>query len=405
MLMETLWLKTGNQVYLSLYKFWVKIFGLAFGLGVVTGIPLSYEFGTNFTKFSDVAGPVIGPLLGVEVMTAFFLEASFIGVMIFGWKRVSPKVHYLATCLVVLGTHNSAFWVIAANSWMHTPQGVEMVNGILEVTNWWEVIFNPSFPYRLTHMIIASYISGSLLITGVCARYILLKEHIEIAKKGFSLALLVLSILTPLQILVGDLHGLSTLKHQPAKVAAIEALWETSSEVPLVLFAIPNIAEQKNNYVFGIPKLGNLILTHSYSTEVKGLKEWAPEDRPNSFYIFYSFRIMVGLGLLFTLMAFISVVLRLRNKLYDSKLYLYMCVLLTPTGFIATLCGWYVTEVGRQPWIIYNIMRTKDAASHLPAHVVATSLSMFVINLYSTIYLIHVLYTSFDQEGPSTFSN
>ena len=240
LIMEIMWLKTNSKIYLSLYKFWVKIFALAFGMGVVTGIPMSFQFGTNFGKFSELAGSVIGPLIGVEVMTAFFLEAAFIGVMIFGWKRFSAKVHLIATILVVLGTHHSAFWILSLNSWMHTPDGISMIDGSIRIHDWLKVIFNPSFPYRLIHMILACYTTASLFLAGTFSYYIVKNKYLEVAKKGFSLALWVLLIIVPLQIFMGDMHGLNTIKHQPLKIAAMEGLWETSKGAPTVLFGIPS---------------------------------------------------------------------------------------------------------------------------------------------------------------------
>jgi cytochrome bd ubiquinol oxidase subunit I len=392
LIMETLWLKTGNFVYLSLYKFFVKIFALAFGMGVVTGIPLSYQFGTNFSELSRTVGPILGPLLSVEVMTAFFIEASFIGVMIFGWNRVSAKMHYLATLFVVLGTHNSAFWIIAANSWMHTPQGHEVIDGIYQVVDWSQVIFNPSMPFRLAHMLLASYITGALMITGICAWYLIRRQHLYFAKFGFSMGLWALVILAPLQIFAGDMHGLNTLKHQPAKVSAMEGLWQTQKGAPLVLFAIPDAETETNKFAVEVPKLASLILTHDLEGEVKGLNEFAKENRPPVAPVFFAFRVMVGLGMAFLGVALLSLLLRATKKLFEVKPFLWICIILTPAGFIATIAGWYVTEIGRQPWVVYGLMRVSEAISPVTPNVVLASLIGFII-IYGLLFCAFIYYS------------
>jgi len=393
LILEISWLKTKKVEYLNLYKFWVKIFALAFGIGVVTGIPLAYQFGTNFSVFSNIAGPVIGPLLGIEVMTAFFLEAAFIGVMIFGWNKVSKPVHLFATIFVVLGTHNSAFWVIAANSWMHTPQGFEIIDGIIHPESWIKIIFNPSFPYRMSHMLTASYITVSLMIAGISSYFLIKKTSIETAKKGLSVSLLALICLVPLQIFLGDLHGLNTKEYQPAKVATMEGLWNTKKGAPLVLFAIPDEENEENKYEIKIPKLASFILTHDFDGELKGLNEFKKEERPPILPVFFGFRVMVGLGFLFLLIAITGAILRFRKKLYSNHMFHKLCMICTPLGLVATISGWWVTEIGRQPWLIYGVLKTKDSLSPVNPEVVFVSLMSFVV-IYSLLTISFLYYSS-----------
>lgn len=398
-ILESLWLKTKNPVYQDLYKFWVKIFALAFGMGIVTGIPLSYQFGTNFSGLSESAGSVLGPLISVEVMTAFFLEAAFIGVMLFGWGRVHPLIHYLATWCVVLGTHNSAFWIIVANSWMQTPQGAQMIDGNFFVTSWKEVILNPSMPYRLIHAVLASYVTGAFLVLGISAWYLLKKQHLKIETMGFKTALIFATVLVPIQIFMGDMHGLNTLKYQPAKVAAMEGLWDTKTGVPLLLFAVPDPKAEKNHFEIAIPKLTSLILTHHLEGEVVGLKHWPKAERPPVSIVFYSFRIMVGLGFLFLLYVVIGNYLNFRKKL-DRPWFLWACVLATPLGFVATICGWIVTEVGRQPYVIYGLLKTKDALSPVIPQAVFGSLIGFIIT-YTLMFCAFLYYFHLQiKKGP-----
>jgi len=400
---EACWLKTDNPVYLKLYKFFAKIFALAFGMGVVTGIPLAYQFGTNFSEFSHQAGAIIGPLLGVEVMTAFFLEAAFIGVMLFGWNHVSPKVHFLATVLVAVGTYNSTFWVISANSWMQTPQGHGFEAGRMFVEDWWQIIFNPSFPYRLSHMLVATYLSAALFVSGICAYFLLKRVHIEVAKKGFKMAILMVAILAPIQIFIGDLHGLHTKEHQPAKVAAIEALWETRQGAPLVLWAIPDRELATNRYAIEIPKLASLILTHDWNGEVKGLNEFKEVGIPSVATVFYAFRLMVGLGTLFLFVGVWGAWATYRGNLYRSRWLQRLSIICAPLGVVATISGWIVTEVGRQPWIIQGVMKTRDALSPIIPEIVSLSLLGFVIVYtlmgFAFLYYVHHLI----QKGPETF--
>lgn len=390
-ILEALWLTTHNNTYIVIYKFWVKLFALAFGLGVVTGIPLSYEFGTNFSELSRIAGPVLGPLLAVEVMTAFFLEAAFIGVMIFGLGRIPKVLHFAATLLVCIGTHNSAFWILVANSWMQTPTGASLVDGIFQVYSWRDVILNPSMLYRYPHMLFASYITAMLLVMGVAAWYLLRNRNQDFAIKTIRIAVVVLSILTPFQVFLGDMQGLNAKEYQPLKVAAMEGLWETTKGAPLVLFAIPNLAQEKNDYVIEIPKVSSLILTHSWDGEVKGLKEWKKEDRPNVPIIFYTFRVMVGLGFIYVIITLIGALMVWKKRLITTHWFLRILLLLSPTGFIATIAGWYVAEFGRQPWVVYNFLRTADAASLIPAANVLVSLISFVI-IYSLMLFFFLYY-------------
>jgi cytochrome d ubiquinol oxidase subunit I len=393
LIFEVTYLRKKDPLFLSLYKFWVKVFALAFGIGVVTGIPLSYQFGTNFSSLTHIAGGVLGPLISVEVMTAFFLEAAFIGVMVFGLGKVHRYVHLLATFLVALGTHHSAFWIITANSWMHTPAGYEIIDKIFVPTSWSAIIFNPSMPYRLAHALIASYISAALLILGISGWYLLKKRNIEFGIRGLKIALVVLLVFTPLQVIIGDLSGINVLKHQPVKIAAMEGLWETKKGVPLVLFGIPDTQQEKNHYTLSIPKLTSFILTHDFNGEVKGLKHWPKEERPPVSSVFYGFRLMVGLGFLFLLVSFwgLKNCWFSREPLYFHRWYLRLTVFCIPLGIIATITGWIVAETGRQPYVIYGLLKTKDALSPVVPSLVAVSLIGFVF-VYFLMFVSFVYY-------------
>lgn len=390
LILETLWLKTQDTLYKDLYRFWAKIFALAFGMGIVTGVPLSYQFGTNFSGLSEVAGAVLGPLLSVEVMTAFFLEAAFIGVMLFGWNKVPPLIHYMATFFVVLGTHNSAFWIIAANSWMQTPQGTTLVDGLFQVDSWKEVIFNPSMPYRLTHSLVASYLTAAFMVLGISGWYLLQNKHIQTAQKGFKLAFIFVCVLAPLQILIGDLHGLQVKQYQPVKVAAMEGLWDTTKGAPLVLFALPDAETEQNHHVVQIPKLTSFILTHDFDGEVKGLKSFPKDQRPPVATVFYAFRIMVGIGFLFFFIILAGCALYFAKKI-TYKPFLWLCAICTPLGFIATICGWVTAEVGRQPYVVYGFLKTKDALSPVIPEAVLGSLIGFVIT-YTLMFSFFLFY-------------
>ena len=401
-LFMVLWMRTGEPGWLRLYRFWSKIFALAFGVGVVTGIPLSYQFGTNFSAFSDAAGPVLGPLLGVEVMTAFFLEAAFIGVMLFGWGRVKPKIILMATVLVALGTHNSAFWIIVANSWMQTPAGVEFIHGQYQVQDWAQVIFNPSMGWRFAHMLVATSLSTSLVIASVSAFYRLRGRHDSFARRGLRAAVTALAMLAPLQLFLGDQHGLNTLEHQPAKVAAMEGHWHNDGSVPLVLFGIPNQKTQSNDYAIEIPHLASLILTHSMNGEIRGLDEFADQGLPPVATVFFSFRVMVGLGVLFIALGLFGAWSLWRGTLWQRRWLLRIFVATGPAGFVATLAGWFVTETGRQPWIIYGLMKTRDALSHVPAYSVLTSLVAFMV-VYGLMLVAFLYYAvKLVRKGPES---
>ncbi len=377
-----MYLRTKRTLWRELYLFWLKIFAVSFALGVVSGIVMSFQFGTNWSALSERAGNVLGPLLSYEVLTAFFLEATFLGVMLFGWRRVSPKLHFFATCMVALGTLVSTFWIISANSWMHTPAGYEIIDGVFHAANWWDVIFNPSFPVRLAHMVLAAFLTTCFVIGGVSAIYLLKNRHREGATLMLKLATAFAAITVPLQIFVGDLHGLAVHEHQPVKLAAIEGHWETRRGAPLILFAIPDEETESNRYEVSVPKLGSLIITHELDGEIRGLKEVPREERPPVAPVFYAFRVMVAIGVLMLLTAVWSALRWRAGKLADTTSLLRMWAIMSPTGFIAVLAGWYTTEIGRQPYVIYGLMRTSEAASPVAASSVITSLVAF-----GTVYL------------------
>jgi cytochrome d ubiquinol oxidase subunit I len=399
--LEAVWLKSGSVVHGSLSRFWTRIFAVSFGMGVVSGIVMSFQFGTNWSTLSDRAGNVLGPLLSYEVLTAFFLEASFLGILLFGRDRVPRWLHFVAACAVALGTLISAFWILSANSWMQTPAGYELRDGTFYVTSWWGVVFNPSFPYRLAHMVTAAFLTTALVVAGVSAWHLLRAQAVPHARIGLSMALGLLAVLAPAQLILGDLHGLNTLEHQPAKVAAMEGHWETQAGAPLLLFALPDQEAATNRYAVGIPKLGSLILTHEAEGTVRGLKEWPPEDRPYVPIVFWSFRLMVGLGLLMLALAVLSLWLRRGGRIYETPWFLKLCIAMSPAGFVAILAGWVTTEVGRQPWVVYGLLRTVDAATPaVTAGAVATSLAAFVI-VYGIIFPAGTLYMfRLIQAGP-----
>jgi cytochrome d ubiquinol oxidase subunit I len=376
--LEWRWLKTGNTVYKEVYRMWIKIFAISFGMGVVSGVVMSFQFGTNWSVFSDRAGNILGPLLGYEVLTAFFLEASFLGVMLFGWNRVSPKMHFAATVIVALGTLISAFWILSANSWMHTPQGYRVgVDGLLYPTDWLKIIFNPSFPYRLLHMVTASYLTTAFVVGGIGAYYLWCDRHVKHARIMLGMAMIMAIFVAPLQAVMGDFHGLNTLEHQPAKVSAMEGIWETKRGAPLKLFGWPDQEEEKTKYALEIPKLSSLILTHDLNGEVKGLKEWPKDERPPVAWVFWTFRIMVGMGVLMIFTGVTAAVLFLRKQLFSKRWFQLWCMAMTPTGFVAVLAGWFVTEIGRQPYIIHGVMRTAEAVSPVMGSQIALSLLAF----------------------------
>lgn len=359
------------------YRFWVKVFALSFALGVVSGITMSFQFGTNWPGFMNKVGNVAGPLLGYEVLTAFFLEATFLGVMLFGRDRVPAWLHTLSAALVAAGTTASAFWILALNSWMQTPQGYEIIDGQVHPTDWWAILFTPSFPYRFAHMLIASGLTTAFLTAGISALQLLRTRSFEPAQRMLRLGVMVAAVLAPIQIAVGDLHGLNTLEHQPAKIAAVEGIWETGRGVPLLLFAIPNEAERRNDYVISIPRGASWILTHEADGEVKGLNEF-PDAHPPVMPVFWSFRIMVGTGLLMLAFAWGAAWYLLRKRELPRWLLLGLAVM-TFSGWIATLAGWMTTEIGRQPYLVYGVMTTAEAASDVPAGNIALTLAGYAI--------------------------
>jgi cytochrome bd ubiquinol oxidase subunit I len=376
--LEGLWLWTGRAVFLDLFNYWKKIFAVAFGMGVVSGIVMSYQFGTNWSVFADKAGPVIGPLMGYEVLSAFFLEAGFLGVMLFGLKRVGPKLHFVATLMVALGTFMSAFWILSVNSWMQTPDGYGLNHaGQFVPRDWWAVIFNPSFPYRLAHMLLAAYLTTAFIVGGTGALHLLRDATQPASRIMFSMAMWMAALVAPLQIVAGDLHGLNTLEHQPAKIAAMEGDFETRAGAPLLLFGLPDMQQERTNYAVGIPNLGSLILTHDWNGTVRGLEEWPPAERPNAALLFWSFRVMVGLGLAMVGMGLWSLLLRLRRRLFTTPLMLRATLLLSPAGLIAVIAGWITTEAGRQPYTVYGLLTTADSASSVGAAAIGASLTAF----------------------------
>jgi cytochrome d ubiquinol oxidase subunit I len=390
------YLKTRRALWRDLYVFWLKIFAVSFALGVVSGIVMSFQFGTNWSELSTRAGSILGPLLAYEVLTAFFLEATFLGVMLFGWRRVSPRLHFFATCMVALGTLVSTFWIIAANSWMHTPAGFRIVDGVFEPENWWHIVFNPSFPLRLAHMTLAAFITTCFVIGGISAVYLLRQRHREAAQLMLKLSICFAAIAVPLQVLVGDLHGLKVRDTQPMKLAAIEGHWETGRGVPLILFAWPDEQREANRYEVSVPQLGSIILTHELDGEVKGLKEVAPELRPPVAPVFFGFRVMVGIGLSMLALVIGSALQWRRGRLFESKGLLRAWMLMTPAGFIAVLAGWYTTEIGRQPYVVYGLLRTAQAATVIDAGSVLTSLIVFAtvylfVFIAGTYYLLKLL--------------
>jgi cytochrome d ubiquinol oxidase subunit I len=377
--LEWRWLRTGKAVYEDIYRMWVKIFAVVFGMGVVSGVVMSFQFGTNWSVFSDRAGNVLGPLLGFEVLTAFFLEASFLGVMLFGLNRVGRKLHFASTCIVATGTLISAFWILSANSWMQTPQGFRIgAGGLLYPTNWLEIIFNPSFPYRFLHMITASYLTTAFVVGGIAAYYLRHNRHIKQARVMLGMAMIMATFVAPLQAFIGDQHGLNTLKYQPAKIAAIESIWQTQRGAGLKLFGWPEQDQETTKYAIEIPKLGSIILTHSLNGKIKGLKEWPKEDRPPVAPVFWAFRFMVGIGVLMILTGLTGAILFLRKRLFDTPWFHRWCTIMTPAGFLAVLLGWMVTEIGRQPYVVYGVIRTAQSTSPVTGDQLILSLSAFV---------------------------
>jgi cytochrome d ubiquinol oxidase subunit I len=379
-LLNALWLSTGKTIYRNLMRFWIHLFALGFVMGVVTGVVLSYEIGANWSVFSRITGNVLPPLFMYEALTAFFLEGGFIGIMLFGEARVGPRVHFFSSLMVALATILSAFWVLAANSWMQTPQGATLGrDGVFHVNDWATVIFNPSLPYRFAHMVCASFVSGVFVVAGVSAIFLLRQRNRESARAALSLAMWLALFLVPFQMILGDQHGLNTRRYQPIKLAAMEARWDTGRGVPLTLFALPDQEKETNLWSIDIPYLGSLILTHSWNGEVRGLKEVPPRDRPYVPLVFFAFRAMVGIGIALLSLSIIGAYLRRRGHLFITKWFLIALILASPLGFVATIAGWIVTEAGRQPYVVYGLLRTADGASPLVAVNVGVTLIIFII--------------------------
>lgn len=385
------WVRTDRERYEKLARFWTKIFAVSFGMGVVSGLVLSYQFGTNWSEFSRILGNVLGPLIGYEVLTAFFLEASFLGVLLFGWGRVPRWLQLVAAIVVALGTLLSAFWILSANSWMHTPAGFEMRDGVAFPTDWFAIIFNPSFPYRFMHMVIAAYMTTALVVLSVGARHRLMDMFPRQSKTMLRMAIGLLLVLAPLQLVIGDLHGLNTAEYQPAKIAAIEAHWDSSEPAPLVLFTLPDEVNETNRAEISIPGLASQIITHDHQGLFPGLKDFPADQRPPVATVFFSFRIMVGVGLLIIVVVFIGGLLWWRGRLLDTRWYLLICKYVWPLGFIAILAGWITTEVGRQPWIAHKILLVADAASPVPGGSILTSLLLF-IGVYGVVFSAGIYY-------------
>ncbi|KAA8385636.1 cytochrome ubiquinol oxidase subunit I [Acetobacter tropicalis] len=384
--LEGLWLKTGRPVFLDLYRYWIKVFSIVFGMGVVSGLVMSYEFGTNWSVFSQKAGPITGVLLSYEVMTAFFLEAGFLGVMLFGMNKVGRGLHFAATCCVSIGTLISMTWILSSNSWMQTPRGysIDPTTGRFMPADWLAIIFNPSFPFRLVHMGLAAFLSVAFIV-GATGAWHMLKARREgrIASEPvrvmFSMAMWMAAIVAPIQIMAGDAHGLNTLKYQPAKIAAMEGDWISEGRAPELLFGIPNMKEERTDYAVKVPLLGSLILTHSLEGKVPGLKDFPRDQRPPSPVIFFSFRIMVALGMLMALVGFWSLWLRRNSTLFTNTLFHRVALCMAPAGFLALLCGWITTEVGRQPWTVYGLLRTSDSVSPIALSSMAVTMTAFVV--------------------------
>jgi cytochrome d ubiquinol oxidase subunit I len=397
--LEGLWLATGRARYLTLFRYWLKIFAIAFAMGVVSGIVMSYQFGTNWSVFSDRAGPIVGPLMAYEVLTAFFLEAGFLGVMLFGLERVGKKLHFLATLMVAAGTAMSAFWILSVNSWMQTPTGWAMnaQGQFVPAGSWLDIVFNPSFPYRLVHTVLAAYLTTALVVGAVGAWHLIKGRDNKAVRTSFSMAMWMAALVAPVQIFVGDLHGLNTLEHQPAKIMAMEGHFESYEKgAPLILIGHPDRGAEKTRVLIEVPKLSSIILKHDPDAPLAGLKTIPKSDRPPAEIIFWSFRIMVGLGLLMFALGLWSLLARLRKRLYDWRWLLLFAVAMGPAGFVAVIAGWVTAEVGRQPWVIYGLLRTKDAVSPIASAGVTGSLIAFVIVYFAvfgagTLYILRLM--------------
>ena len=395
------WLVTHDNAWLNVYRFWTKVFALSFALGVVSGITMSFQFGTNWPGYMERVGNIAGPLLAYEVLTAFFLEAGFLGIMLFGHGRVSERIHLMATFFVAFGTTMSAFWILALNSWMQTPAGHEIVDGVFHVTSWAEVLFNPSFPYRFTHMLIASALTCAFLLAGVSAWQLLRGSARASALLGLRTGLTLAALLIPVQIFVGDLHGLNTLEHQPQKIAAMEGVWKTEKGAPLLLFALPDDAARSNRFALAVPGLASFILTHDFAGEIKGLDAF-PGAHPPVLPVFLAFRVMVGMGMLMLAVSWGGWWLARRARWQAERLpraLLWVLAAMTFSGWVATVAGWWVTEIGRQPFIVYGLLRTADVVSDVPSTMIATTLAMY-ITLYVALILAYVSVIKYMAEKP-----
>jgi len=407
--LEALWLLREHPVYLDLYHFWSKVFAVNFAMGVVSGLVMSYQFGTNWSYFSTYAGGVTGPLLAYEVLTAFFLEAGFLGVMLFGWRKVGPGLHFFATLMVAAGTIISMTWILASNSWMQTPRGYAIIGDRMVPTDWWQVIFNPSFPFLLLHMGLAAYLATALYVGAAGAWNLLRGRDNPRVRTMFSMAMWMVLATAPIQMLAGDMHGLNTLDYQPAKIAAIEGHWSNApgKSVPLILFGWPDMKAQKTLAAIEIPHLGSLILTHSWDGQIRGLDDFPADARPNSTIVFWTFRLMVGLGVLMLLLGLSGAWLRWRGQLYRQRLFLWVATAMGPAGIVAILAGWITTEIGRQPWVVYNVMRTSQAVSNHSALALSTSLLAFIvvyIGVFGTgiSYLLKLMARGPDRQSGAT---
>lgn len=396
--LNALWLWKRDPAFLRLFDYWKTIFAVTFGMGVVSGIVMSYQFGTNWAAFSDKAGPVIGPLMGYEVLTAFFLEAGFLGIALFGRKRVGEGLHMFAVAMVAVGTLISATWILAANSWMQTPAGYTIgENGQFLPLDWWAIIFNPSFPYRLVHTVLAAFLTTAFAVGAVGALHLLRDRQNRQARIMFSMAMWMAALVTPLQIAAGDAHGLNTLEHQPAKIAAMEGHYESHKGAPLILFGIPDDKAETTHFAVEIPKLGSLILTHDLDGELRGLKDFPADQRPPALLPFLTFRVMVGLGFLMLGLGLWSLWARYRKTLYDSPMLHRAAVLMGPSGFVAVLAGWYTTEIGRQPYTVYGLLRTSDSLSNVDAQAIGASLLAFIVVYFlvfgaGTFYILRLMW-------------
>lgn len=402
-----LWLRTKDDTYLTLFNYWKKIFAVAFGMGVVSGIVMSYQFGTNWSVFSDKTGPVLGPLMAYEVLSAFFLEAGFLGIMLFGRERVGNKLHMFATAMVAFGTLMSATWILSVNSWMQTPAGYSINDlGQFIPEDWWAIVFNPSFPYRLLHMVLAAFLTVALVVGGVGGLHLLRNREDRPARRMFSMAMWMLVVVTPIQIVAGDFHGINTLEHQPIKVAAMEGHFETKGDnQPLALFGIPNAEKGELDYAIEVPYLGSLILTHSFNGQIKGLNEFPKEDWPPLLIVFFSFRIMVGLGFAMLGLGTWSLYRRMRGRLYEDKWLHRAAIAMGPMGFVAVLAGWITTEVGRQPFTVYGVLRTSDSLGPVAAPAVAASLLAFIVVYFfifgaGTLYILRMMNAPTSKPDP-----